>query len=141
MGSYVNASIAANETIVYEAKVSWLSQLPLLILGLLTLPFMGIGLICFIVAFVRVWTTELAITDKRVIAKFGLISRSTVEMRLSKVETVQVDQSILGRILNYGSVVVSGAGVPRAPIPGISSPLNFRGRLNAILEEQLTQQA
>ena len=48
----------------------------------------------------------------------------------------EVDQSILGRILNYGSVVVSGAGAPRAPIPGISAPLNFRGRLNSILEEQ-----
>ncbi len=136
MGSYVNASIGANEQIVYEAKVSWLSQLPLLFLGLVTLPFMGLGLVFFVIAFIRIWTTELAITNKRIIAKFGLISRSTIEMRLEKVETVQVDQSILGRILNYGSVVVSGAGAPRAPIPGISAPLNFRGRLNTIVEEQ-----
>lgn len=136
MGSYVNASIGANEQIVYEAKVSWLSQLPLVILGVVTLPFMGFGLLFLLIAFIKIWTTELAITNKRIIAKFGLISRSTIEMRLEKVETVQVDQSILGRILNYGSVVVSGAGAPRAPIPGISAPLNFRGRLNAILEEQ-----
>jgi uncharacterized membrane protein YdbT with pleckstrin-like domain len=136
MGSYVNASIGSNEQIVYEAKVSWLSQLPLVILGLVTLPLMGFGLLFLLIAFIKIWTTELAITNKRIIAKFGLVSRSTIEMRLEKVETVQVDQSILGRILNYGSVVVSGAGAPRAPIPGISAPLNFRGRLNAVLEEQ-----
>ncbi|MBY4733973.1 PH domain-containing protein [Cupriavidus pauculus] len=136
MGSYVNASIGTNEQIVYEAKVSWLSQLPLVIFGVVTLPLMGFGLLFLLIAFIKIWTTELAITNKRIIAKFGLISRSTIEMRLEKVETVQVDQSILGRILNYGSVVVSGAGAPRAPIPGISAPLNFRGRLNAILEEQ-----
>lgn len=135
MGSYVNASIGANEQIVYEAKVSWFSQLPLVVLGVVTLPIF-IGALFLLVAFVRIWTTELAITNKRIIAKFGLISRSTVELRLEKVESVRIQQSILGRILNYGSVVVAGAGVPQAPIPGISSPLNFRGRLNTVIEEK-----
>ncbi|MBO4119852.1 PH domain-containing protein [Cupriavidus gilardii] len=135
MGSYVNSSITSNEQIVYEAKVSWFSQLPLVILGVITLPIF-VGFLFLLVAFIRIWTTELAITNKRIIAKFGLISRSTIELRLDKVETVRVEQSILGRILNYGSVVVSGAGAPQAPIPGIASPLNFRGRLNSIVEEQ-----
>ena len=72
------------------------------------------------------YTTELAITNKRVIAKFGLIRRNTVEMNISKVESIQVDQGILGRIFNFGSVLVSGAGDPKAPIPGISHPLKFR---------------
>jgi len=65
-------------------------------------------------------------SHKRVIAKFGLISRSTIEINLQKIESIQVNQGILGRIFNFGSIVVSGAGNPQAPIPGISSPLEFR---------------
>jgi uncharacterized membrane protein YdbT with pleckstrin-like domain len=66
------------------------------------------------------------VTNKRVIAKFGFISRRTVEIKLSKVESMQVEQGILGRIFNFGSLVVAGAGTPQAPIPGISDPLAFR---------------
>jgi uncharacterized membrane protein YdbT with pleckstrin-like domain len=96
----------------------------------------GLGILLWIVAAIRIYTTELAITDRRIIAKFGLISRSTVELRLEKTESVQVVQSIFGRLFNYGSIVVSGAGAPQAPIPGISAPLDFRARLNAILEKE-----
>jgi len=78
------------------------------------------------IAFFRYKTTELSITNKRIVAKFGLISRHTIEMKLPRVESVQVNQSILGRMLDYGSLTVSGAGNPMAPVPGISSPLEFR---------------
>ena len=71
-------------------------------------------------------TTELAFTNKRVIAKFGFISRKTIEIGLTKVESLQVDQGILGRIFNFGTLVISGAGNPQAPIPGISNPMTFR---------------
>jgi uncharacterized membrane protein YdbT with pleckstrin-like domain len=136
VGAYVNSNLGSNERIVYEGKVSWMGQAGLFIWGLIFLGFFGIGLLFWVAAAIRVYTTELAITDKRIIAKFGLISRSTVELRLEKVESVQVDQSILGRMFNYGTIVVAGAGAPKAPIPGISSPLEFRSRLNAVLEEK-----
>ena len=76
------------------------------------------------------------ITNKRVIAKFGFISRRTVEIKLSKVESMQVDQGIFGRMLDYGSLVVSGAGNPQAPIPGISDPIPFRTRFMEIQEAE-----
>jgi uncharacterized membrane protein YdbT with pleckstrin-like domain len=98
----------------------------MMILGLLLLPVMGVGLILWAVAVARYFTTEMAITNKRVIAKFGIISRRTVEINLQRIESIQVHQSIVGRILNYGSIIVSGAGNPQAPIPGISDPLRFR---------------
>lgn len=79
-------------------------------------------------------TTELAITNKKIIAKFGFIKRDTIELLLSKAESVQVNQSILGRMFNYGSVVVSGAGNPQAPVPGIASPIEFRKRFMEIQE-------
>nr|WP_256445990.1 PH domain-containing protein [Hahella sp. HN01] len=82
-------------------------------------------------------TTELVITNKRIIAKFGFIRRNTIEMAVIKVESIQVHQSILGRLLNYGSIIVSGAGNPKAPIPGVSKPLLFR---KAFFEMQETKQ-
>jgi uncharacterized membrane protein YdbT with pleckstrin-like domain len=124
--SYIERSLIKGEHVVLQARISWWSQLPMMILGLLLLPVMGVGLILWAVAVARYFTTEMAITNKRVIAKFGIISRRTVEINLQRIESIQVHQSIVGRILNYGSIIVSGAGNPQAPIPGISDPLRFR---------------
>lgn len=110
-------------------------------LGLLLLPLYGIGLILWASAAITYFTTELAITNKRVIAKFGLIRRDTIEMNISKVESIQVDQGILGRIFNFGSILVAGAGDPKAPIPGISEPLKFRRTFFEVQEESTNPQA
>ncbi|MBC7708934.1 MAG: PH domain-containing protein [Rhizobacter sp.] len=126
MASYVEGALIKGEQVVYQGKVSIWSLLPLLLFGLVFLMFWGLGLVFWIAAAIKYFTTELAITNKRVVAKFGLISRSTIEINLQKIESIQVNQGILGRIFNYGSIVVSGAGNPQAPIPGISSPLQFR---------------
>ena len=126
MASYVEGALTKGEQVVYQGKVSTWSLVPLLLLGLIFLAFYGLGLLFWIAAAIRYFTTELAITNKRVIAKFGLISRSTIEINLQRIESIQVNQGILGRIFNFGSIVVSGAGNPQAPIPGISSPLQFR---------------
>lgn len=126
MASYVESALTKGEQVVYQGKVSIWSLMPLLLLGLIFLAFYGLGLLFWAAAAIRYFTTELAITNKRVIAKFGLISRSTIEINLQKIESIQVNQGILGRIFNFGSIVVSGAGNPQAPIPGISSPLQFR---------------
>lgn len=126
MGSYIESAITKGEKIVYQGKTSVWSLMPLIVLGLLFVGFFGIGLLFWAAAAIRYFTTELAITNKRVIAKFGLISRSTIEINIHKIESIQVNQGILGRIFNFGSIVVSGAGNPQAPVPGISRPLDFR---------------
>lgn len=123
MASYVENALTKGEQVVYQGKVSIWSLAPLLLFGLIFLAFYGLGLLFWAAAAIRYFTTELAITNKRVIAKFGLISRSTIEINLQKIESIQVKQGILGRIFNFGSIVVSGAGNPQAPIPGISNPL------------------
>ncbi len=126
MASYVESALTKGEQVVYKGKVSIWSLAPTLLLGLILLPLYGIGLLFWAVAAIKYLTTELAITNKRVIAKFGLISRSTIEINLQRIESIQVNQGILGRIFNFGSIIVSGAGNPQAPIPGISNPLQFR---------------
>jgi uncharacterized membrane protein YdbT with pleckstrin-like domain len=124
--SYVQSSLTSGESIQHMGKISVWALLPMLLLGLITLPIFGLGLIFIITAAIRYWTTELAITNKRVIAKVGLISRNTIELNLSKIESIRVDQSILGRIFNFGGIIVAGAGTPQAPVVGISNPMEFR---------------
>lgn len=133
MGSYIEGALIKDEKVIYTGHVSLWSLAPLIVLGLLTVAFFGLGLIFWIIAFIRYKTTELAFTNKRVIAKFGFISRQTIELNISKVESIQVNQGILGRIFNYGTLVISGAGNPQAPIPGISDPMSFR---RAFMESQ-----
>lgn len=134
MSSYVQSVIGKDEKVEYEGKVSLWSLLPLFVLGLLTIWIFGLGLIFWIAALIRYKTTELAITNKKIIAKFGFISRNTIELLLPKIESVQVNQSILGRLFNYGSIVASGAGNPQAPVPGIGNPIEFRKKFMEIQE-------
>lgn len=124
--SYVESALTSGENVLHIGKTSIWSMLPLIILGFVTLPLFGLGLIFFLSAAIRYYTTELAVTNKRVIAKTGLISRQTIELNLSKIESIRVDQSILGRMFNFGSIIVAGAGNPQAPVIGISEPMEFR---------------
>lgn len=125
MASYIDKVLIGGEQILYRARISLWSLAPLLLLGVVLLP-VGVGLIFLIWAWVRYASTELAVTNKRVIAKTGLIERKTIEMFIAKVESIQVEQSVLGRLLNYGTVVVSGTGVHSAPFKSIADPLTLR---------------
>ena len=138
MAGYVESALTKGEQVVYTGKTSIWSLLPLIILGLLTIWLWGVGIIFWILAVIRYMTTELAITNKRIIAKFGFVSRTTIELNIQKAESIQVRQGILGRIFGFGSIVVSGAGAPQAPVPGISQPLEFR-RAFLDAQEQASQ--
>jgi len=126
MASYIEGALIKDERVMYIGHISLWSLSHLLFLGLLTLPLFGLGLVLWLMAYIQYKTTELAITNKRVIAKFGFISRKTIELNIARVESIQVNQGIAGRIFNFGTLVISGAGNPQAPIPGISDPMSFR---------------
>lgn len=79
-------------------------------------------------------TTEFAVTNRRIIAKRGFIRRHTVEMLLTKVETVSVHQNVLGRLLNFGTVTVTGTGGTRESFRAIVAPLRVRRAIHEILE-------
>ena len=133
MTSYVEGALVKDEKIVHLGHISLWSLWHLIALGLVLLPAFGLGLIFLIMAYVRYKTTELAITTRRVIVKHGFVRRRTVEININKVESIQVDQEILGRLFNFGTLVIAGAGEPQAPITGISSPMEFR---KAFIEAQ-----
>lgn len=99
------------------------------------IPFWLMGLIGFIVAFLRYKTTEFALTDKRVIGKYGIIRRNSLELVLGKVESIRVNQDIGGRILDYGTVIVTGSGGTHQLFPYIAAPMEMKKTINAILAE------
>ncbi len=115
MGSYVESNLLKDERVVYEAKLHWIVFLSLR--AVFTL---------FIAPLIEFLTSEFAITNKRIIIKIGFISRRTLEMNLGKVESIIVDQSILGRILGYGTINVIGTGGTKEPFADIRAPLDFR---------------
>jgi uncharacterized membrane protein YdbT with pleckstrin-like domain len=151
---YVEQVLQPGETVTYATSLHWLVYLRaivLLILAILCLivsrsvtdgvaalvleivavAFGLLALISGLGALIRRSTTELAVTDRRVIYKTGIFQRHSMEMNRSKVETVAVNQSILGRILGYGTVMVRGTGGSFEPIPFIGDPLAFRSHITA----------
>ncbi|HEX9463888.1 MAG TPA: PH domain-containing protein [Alphaproteobacteria bacterium] len=159
--SYVDRVIQPGEDVVYRAPLHWViyargllflavGGLALVIggsfaatepdkmRGIGELAIAGLGLIAVIagaisviVAFVRRRTTEIAVTTRRVIYKTGVIRRLTSELSVEKIETVLVEQGILGRILNYGTVIIRGTGGGLEPVQNIDDPLTFRSKLTA----------
>lgn len=141
--SYVENNLMPGEKIIYKANIHWFVFLPGIIFVIAAFaiaggseqgdgpaPFIGIfsvfGVFYLIKAFITKTSTELVITSRRVIAKVGLIRRSTIELNHAKVESFNIDQTILGRIFGFGTIVVNGTGGGKTPIPSIDDPLNFR---------------
>lgn len=94
------------------------------------------AVISFIVAFVRRNSVEMAVTNKRVTVKVGLVSHSTEEMMLNRIESIMVDQSLMGRILGYGTITLRGVGGTPDPFPSIANPLEFRRQVQHQLDLQ-----
>jgi len=121
MGHYVESNLMPGEQILYEAKLHWIIFVSLK--AILTL---------FIAPLIWQKTSEFAITNKRIIMKIGLIRRITVEMNHSKVESVNVYQGIFGRLLGYGTVIITGTGGTKEAFPYISEPIEFRKKFQAL---------
>jgi uncharacterized membrane protein YdbT with pleckstrin-like domain len=135
--SYIDDSLIPGEVVVHRARVSWWSQAGLVVLGVILLVVV-IGLFFLLAAWIKVRSTELAITNKRVIAKFGFIKRDTVEINLGQVEALRVEQSFWGRMLNFGTILVSGTGGALEPIPNIADPLVFRRKFMEATDRPIT---
>lgn len=144
---YITNNLLSGETVKHTAKVHWWAWgkgVALLGVGVLVASmgagFLGtvlilLGLVLAVRGLIVVATTELAVTDRRVIAKFGLIRRSTVELLHQKIEGMSVDQSVFGRLLGFGTVTVNGTGAGKTPIPHIAAPLDFRRAALEVIEK------
>lgn len=121
MGTYIENNLIRDEHIEFETTYHWIIFFSLR--AIFTL---------FIAPIIDRYTDEFAVTNRRVIVKTGLISRKTLEMNLSKIESVNVDQSIFGRLLGYGTITIIGTGGTRESFPNISEPILFRKKFQEL---------
>ena len=121
MSGYVAKNLIAGEKIEYETTYHWV----------IFLSFRSIFTL-FISPIMDRYTDEFAITNKRVVIKTGLISRKTVEFNLNKIESVNVDQTILGRIFGFGNITIIGIGGTHEFFVNIRKPLEFRRKFQEL---------
>jgi uncharacterized membrane protein YdbT with pleckstrin-like domain len=154
MGRYIDEILQPGEKVLYSTNAHWIFYMPAIVAWILAAVLFvlsratiteGIILLCLsasavvalaalywsVRAWFHRWITETDVTNLRVVHKTGFIKRRTFEMSLDKVESVDVSQSILGRILNYGDVTILGVGEGRETIATIASPLVFRNFITA----------
>jgi uncharacterized membrane protein YdbT with pleckstrin-like domain len=152
--SYVRSHLQEGETVVYQTTVHWIvywramlwlvaaaaagalavrasGQAYAVALNVVAIVLAAVAVVQWFHALVRRATTELAITDRRIIVKVGLIRRMTSEMNRSKVESVMVEQSVLGRLFDFGTILIKGTGGGLEPLVGIQRPIKFRGFVTA----------
>src|SRR5579885_3596297 len=161
--SYIKASLVPGETIVYETRLHWIVMLRHILLGalliagsvaLLIYAFdqqrLGItrehladggaaalvvcGIAAILAGVVRRNSTEMAVTNRRVVVKQGLVNRKTIELLLNKIETIEVSEPMMGRMLGYGSITMIGTGGTSEPFHKIAHPLKFRSEVQQQLE-------
>jgi uncharacterized membrane protein YdbT with pleckstrin-like domain len=147
---YIDEILQPGETLAYSGRLHWIVYVPAAFLLLLALAALtrvdnstgwlwlsmaallaAAGGIMLFKAWFHRWTTEIDVTDRRVVYKHGFINRHTVEMNMDKVESVDVDQSILGRLLDYGDITIRGTGETWETLKMIGAPLKFRNHVTA----------
>ena len=156
MGRYIDEILQPGEKVLYSTNAHWIFYFPAIVAWIVALALLivsvtvaagipalvltclaaaGVVAIAALYWTIRGWfhrlTTETDVTDRRVVHKTGFINRRTFEIALDKIESVDVDQTILGRILNYGDVTIMGVGEGRQRIATIASPLAFRSAITA----------
>jgi len=151
--AYVHSVLQPGETIKVIGRLHWINYLKALLLAALAAVMLlyaaeeptrmgrifalagwavlAVAAVFFLGAWAHKWMTELSVTNHRVIYKSGFIRRHTVEMNMDKVETVNVNQSILGRLLGYGSIQVLGTGQGIGGLRRIAAPLTLRNAITA----------
>ena len=145
--SYIDRVLEPGEKVRYHTEPSWTLYVPGLLIAILAIAFFVTGgaflhsavlfwPIGIVIALAALWflgrawferyTTEIVVTDRRVILVRGFIRRQTIEMNMSKVESVDVNQTLLGRIFDYGDVTVRGTGATLETLRRVDKPLALR---------------
>jgi uncharacterized membrane protein YdbT with pleckstrin-like domain len=134
---YVEANLMSGEQVVHQTRLHWLMYfwpIVLTIVGLLMLlgvPKLGVIVLALaallgVTVFITVHNAEFAVTNKRVIMKTGWLNRRSLELLLSKIESIAVDQGVAGKLWGYGTIILSGTGGSHEPFQNITDPFEFR---------------
>ena len=144
---YIEANLLPGEAVVQRARLHWivfLKALAVFVAGLGLLYFdpkligvivMAFGLLMALPPWIERVSSEFGVTSKRVIIKVGVIKRRTLELLIRQVEAISVDQSLTGRMLNYGTITLTGTGGVKETFHNISHPLEFRRSIQSLSAE------
>lgn len=128
--SYLSRRLATGEEVVHEGRFNWIQKLwpwiALVALGILV-----IGIVIWATALVRMGTTRMMVTNRRVLLKRGFFTINVDELTLNSVEGAEIHQGVLGRIFGYGKLVLRGKGETRIEFPTMDRPGRFRAAIEA----------
>lgn len=135
---YVDKHLLNGEKIIFQTKLNWTEYIRgvvLIFIGLLFIKLFGgflivIGLISLGLTYLKINSSEFAVTDKRVLIKVGIFKTQSLETMLNKVEGIHVEQGIVGKMVNSGTIVVKGTGGTNNPFKNIDKPFEFRTAVN-----------
>jgi uncharacterized membrane protein YdbT with pleckstrin-like domain len=130
--SYIETSLSEGEKVVKLFRLHWTARLWLVLWIVLILPTFGIALLLAIYEWLRLRTLEYGVTNKRVILKKGIIGRYTEEMKIGSIETVEIDQGVLGRMLGYGDVKVTGRGISDVVFKRMDDPMAVKRHIEGV---------
>ena len=136
MASFVENSLIPGEEIEAKATITWLSQFWYFVFALVLVMTVVFPILFILLAIINVTSTELAVTNKKVIGKAGFIRRVSIDLPLEKLESVNIDQGIIGRILGYGRVSIRGIGGNNVSIPYVKKPMDFRRVVMGLLDRK-----
>ncbi len=143
MGRYVNENLGKGEEVLFETHLNyvmiWVMALFFLPMGFfLSMYFFYIFAVLFPVLFlyyyIQIKTSEFVVTNRKVFIKYGVISTVSLEINLDKIESIGVNQDILGRICGYGTIVVSGTGGTQHVFNYIDEPIEFRKNVASAID-------
>ena len=130
--SYIEQSLSTGERVEGLFKLHWFAWVPMVVWIILGLVTFGLTWFIAIYEFLRLRFLEQGVTNKRVILKRGIISRKTEEMKLTSIETVEIDQGIFGRIFGFGTVKITGRGISDFMFKGIDDPMSVKRQIESV---------
>ena len=147
--SYIDSNLLDGEHVVYRTRLHWLLFiLPVLFTVLVLSPIawlmangswkdftwipLALSLLVLVATFIKRQSSDFAVTNKRVMMKVGVFATRSIELLLNKIEAIAVNQSLMGRILGYGDIAVTGSGGTRESFSRIQGPLEFRRAVQSV---------
>ena len=148
---FIDGNLLQGEHVVFRTRLHWKLMIGPLLFAIVTwLPAAwmlaqdrwnnlvliapALGLLVLLAAFIRRQSSDFAVTNKRVMMKIGVLSTRSVELLLSKIESITVNQSLAGRMLGYGEIVVTGSGGTEETFADIQAPLDFRRAVQSVTD-------
>lgn len=152
--SYIDSNLLEGEQVVFRTRLHWLLFLgPVLFTVIILLPIawfvstttwssyawipIAVGVFLLLATFIKRVSSDFAVTNKRIMMKVGVFRTRSIEILLSKVEAIAVDQSLLGRMFGYGDIAVTGSGGTRETFQQIQAPLEFRRAVQSVTDKQI----